>query len=139
VSYVLGKGRAEAMANELVIAGEFLRGIRDIIVTRASAFWVKRIETESDRFRHLYARDLVWHGTPGVLIETSFFVGVTLLVAFNHGRDENLPGQMLPVLVVYFYALYRLVGAVNVFIRHKLRISSLMPDVVLLYDTIQTM
>lgn len=138
VSYVIGKGRANALANELGIAIEFLRGIREIIVTRAATFWAERFEVESDRFRKLYARDHVWQNVPRVLIEMGFFLSITVLVLLYRARAGDQPEGFLPIVVVYAYALYRLVGAISTFSAYKMRIGSNLADVEALHNAIQT-
>nr|MBI3612726.1 ABC transporter ATP-binding protein [Nitrospirota bacterium] len=138
VSYAMGKGQVEALSKEHGVIREFLQGFREIIVARAASFWVGRVEAESDRFRRLYVRDLTWQATPGVIIETSFFVVVCGLVVIYRWQTGGASQGLLPTMAVYAYAVYRLVGSISVFSRQALKMNSKLPDVELLYEAIRT-
>jgi len=138
VSYAIGKGQAELMLAEHGFAREFLLGIRDIILNRATVFWTGRLEAASDRSRRLYVSDLVWQAVPGVLIEVLFFAGLSALVVYYRLQAGGSSGTLLPVMAVYAYAVYRLIGTISASSRQVLKVSSKLSDVELLHEAIRT-
>jgi len=138
VSYMTGKGRTQALTNELGLVTEFLSGVKEILAALAARRWTQRYERESREFRRLYVRDMVWQSIPGILIEV---VTLSLMGAVVLAYRITVGGPIvtgLSALAVYAYAIHRLISAVSLLSRWRLRTSGQAPDVELLYTTLTT-
>ena len=137
VSYSKGMGQREKQSIENRILREFLLGIHEITVARASSFWLRRFDAASEGFRRLYASDLVWQSAPKVLLETIFFVLLCLLVLLYRWLVDAPSGGFVPTMAVYAYAVYRLVGSSSVLSGQLAKINSKCPDLELLHEGIR--
>jgi ABC-type multidrug transport system fused ATPase/permease subunit len=138
VSYMTGKGRARALANELGLVSELVGGIKEIMANLATGRWARRYAQESQAFRRLYVKDMIWQSVPGILIElvTLSLMGAAVLVYRLTVGGPITSG--LPALAVFAYAIHRLIAALSLLSRYRLRMGGLLPDVELLYTTLHT-
>lgn len=138
VSYMTGKGRAAALAAELGLVTEFFTGIKEIMVHRATAFWHARYDRESREFRRLYIKDITWQAVPSIVLEMITLGLVGAVVILYRLRVGGPITAGLPMLAVYAYAIHRLIAALSQLSRYRLRTSGHIPDVELLYTTLQS-
>lgn len=136
VSYMTGKGRVQAQSNELSLVGEYLAGVKEIMTGLASRRWAEHYDRQSREFRRLYIKDTIWQSVPGILIE---MLTLSLMGAVVLGYRLRVGGPItsgLPALAVYAYAIHRLIAAVSLLSRYRLRTGGLVADVELLYATL---
>ena len=133
VSYMAGQRRAAARANELGIITEFLTGVKEVIVAGNTGLWSRRYAEESNELRRVNTKDHTWQMIPGAVTEFIFFILMGLGLAVYQYVQGIAAVAAFPMLVVYAYALYRLVGAVSTISYYRLKISSYLPEVERLY------
>lgn len=136
VSYKAGHQRATFLAKELGLVTEFLSGIKEIIPAGSAKHWTDQHDRESQNIRRVNTRDYTWRSIPGVLIEFAFFLMLCAGVGAYQYVHAGSVAPAMPLLTVYAYALYRLIGAVTIFSNYKLRLSGTLPDVERLYRTL---
>ena len=136
ISHVVGKRRTSAMTRELGVVVEFLAGVKEIVSGRAAGRWARLYRQEGQELRRVHVKDSVWQSIPGVLIEWAFFVLVGLIAITIHAARGGALTATIPVVAVYAYALYRIIRALSILSSYKLRLSSQLADVELLYRTL---
>jgi ABC-type multidrug transport system fused ATPase/permease subunit len=138
VSHAIGKQQTHVEAEEHRVAREFLQGIREILIARAGLFWAARFGKESDRYRSLATKDGILQSIPRVLIEICFFAAVGALVLIYRWQAAGSAEGFAPVMAVFAYAVYRLVGAMGLVLGYNAKLNNKLPVVEELFDAIRT-
>lgn len=136
VSHVAGRQRTAALMKELQIVGEFVTGVKDILVARADEQWARFYMRQGEELRRLHVKDSVWQSFPGVAIEWVFFVLLVTIALAGRAVSGSTMTQAVPLMAVYAYALYRLIRALTMLSQGKLRLSGQLADVELLYHAL---
>ena len=136
ISYRFGQRRANAMAEQTVIANEFLSGIRQIIAYCTGRSWLERFRRENRVFSEMYAKDLAWVAMPKSLMElaaVALMMGLVLLLWFV---TTDTFADALPRLGVFAMALIQLLPSITNFGRMRMQIMGAMPDTERVYNAL---
>ena len=136
ISYRFGQRRASAMAEQTVIANEFLSGIRQIIAYCTGRSWLERFRKENRVYSEMYAKDLVWLAMPKSIMElaaVSLMMGLVLLLWFV---STDTFADALPRLGVFAMALVQILPSITNFGRMRMQMMGAMPDTELVYNAL---
>ena len=136
VTFKLAIGRAEASAQELVIANEFLSGIRQIISFNASKPWIDRFDRENRTFYELHAKHSASIAVPRPIMELLAVVLMLLVVVILRVTSVDSITQVLPRLGIFAVAMAQLLPGLAALGASRMALMSMLPNVELAYITI---
>ncbi len=129
VSFNLGRRRADAGAEQNVIANELISGIRQIIALGVTRQWAGRFDRQARDHAEAHGRLMAWMAIPRPLMEVS---AVVVMLGFVLAIRALSPGDLaglLPKLGVFGIALVQMLPALTSFGRLRMEIMGLLPDV----------
>lgn len=128
ISYLTGKGRMTASAEQTSIVNEFLNGIRQILLFGTHRAWLEKFRLQSRIFRDLYVKDAFWLSVPKALMELSF-IGLIcgFVLAFRAVDPSALTGN-LSALGVFAMATLKLLPSFSSVGQLRMELSGLMAD-----------
>ena len=136
ISYNAGKSRAAAAVEQMHVASEFFRGIRQIIACCTRPAWLAKFEQAGRRYRDLFIKDQVWLAAPVSVMEVTavfVFTGALMLIRL-HGAEQV--AARLPMLGVFGMASLRLLYSLTSFGRIKMELAGRLPDAETAYRVI---
>ena len=136
VSFRLGVRLANSGSEQLVIANEFLSGIRQIITLGAIRHWVSRFDRENRVFSETLARQTALFAVPRPIME---FFGVLMMLGLILALRIFSTGsfaEVVPKLGVFAVALAQLMPALTSFGRTRMELMAVLPDAQRAYDTL---
>lgn len=111
----VGSDRARANQERFTAASEALGGIKDIKLLGREHAYVSRFDGPSNRQARHQATNLTLNEIPKFIIEAVGFGGVIVLtlvlLVTQESTDNNILGNVLPILGLYAFAGYRILPA----------------------------
>jgi len=132
----IGKDRVVANKERFQVAQEALGGIKEVKVFGQEQAFYSQFARSSKRFASHQATNAVFSQMPRYLLEIIAFGGV-LLVALYLLQTRGDLQHMLPVLVLYAFAGYRLLPALNCVYGELTKLRFGLPALDVLYADIQ--
>ena len=108
----LGKRRLDASRQRFRAANEAIGAVKDLKLMGRESFFLQRFTVGADRFASANTRSYVIGAVPRYALETLAFGGVLVVVITLLGVGRDL-GQVLPVIGVYAFAVYRLMPSLQ--------------------------
>jgi ABC-type multidrug transport system fused ATPase/permease subunit len=129
----LGKAKVTTNRERYHAAVEALAGAKEIKLLGKERFFLKRYSIPSRRYIRYNATTQIIGHLPRYGLEAMAFGGMFLIVIYLLLRGEN-PGQVLPVLALYGFALYRLMPALQMIFQSLASVRSHLASLDAVYD-----
>jgi ATP-binding cassette, subfamily B, bacterial PglK len=108
----LGQRRIEANTERFRAASEAFGAIKAVKVLGCEQAYLKRFHGPSWRFARTLASNMTLNQIPHYLVEALIFGGILLLTLglflYHGGSNSTALGQILPILGLYAFAIYRI-------------------------------
>ena len=135
-TYNIGQRRLSAESAQIVIANEFLAGIRQIIAFNTLRGWLGRFARENRIYSELHGKAQIWIAAPKPLME---FTAVATMLGILLVLRVASPGtfaETLPKLGVFAMGLVQLLPSVTNVGRFRMELMQNLPDGERLYHTL---
>lgn len=106
--------RGVAMKSSYITLNEVLGGIKDVKVFQTEESFITRFSASNRRYGQLWAKSATFSQTPKFLLESIAFgslIAITLVILYTYNGDMGL---VLPILVLYAFAGYKIIPAVQI-------------------------
>lgn len=136
VSYVTGKGRAEAGTKEDVVLNEVISGIRQVKVFLTQGSWIRKFNSAIKQYWDCYRKDTVWLQIPALGLALLLYSTMGIMAVIL--KIQSPPGftQLIPIFGTFGFALFRLLPIISNFGMLRMNIMSSLPNCELVYSTL---
>lgn len=128
----VGEIQVEADRERLKIASEALNGLREVRMYGAESIYEKRFSTPSIQFAKAQTVGEMIATLPRNALEIIAFTCLLGVTIYLFGKYGNNATQALPIVALYGFAAYRLMGAVQVVFNGVARVRFNLPSLVVL-------
>ncbi len=136
VSLIIGQGQLKAGTEEAVVANEFLNGIRLIITSLNSSWWIQKFNSASYTLAKLRAQQVIFASIPRPIMELILIVFLLGFLLILWTSDQENFTNNLPHLGVIAIALAQVWPALISIGRSRMEMMALVPNVVATHDLI---
>ena len=136
ISYTSGRGRAAAFTEQMHVANEFFRGVRQITVAGAAPAWLARLDRANGEHRTLYVREQTWLSVPVAVMELAVILMFLSAVLAIWVRDPTHLLALLPTLGVFGVASLRLLQALMNMGRQTMEMMGRVPDLAVAHQAL---
>jgi len=135
-SYGFGRQITQALSDQTTIANESISGIRQIKIYSSQNTWIKRFKDRIDTYYRFKLRSQIFNAIPVIVLEPVIIIAIGLIgiiLKFRYG--ENFV-NLLPVLMVYAFAIIRINPSLSIIGQHRMLIMNVLPDLQICYSTL---
>lgn len=136
VSYYLSRSKAEAGAEQLVIANEFLSGFRQIITFNSAKWWLDRFDRENRILRELITKDMAWSAVPRPTMEIAGIVLMLGFILILWATSSNGLTDSLPTVGVFAVALTQMMPPLGAIGGTRIQMMGALPNAEIAYQTL---
>ena len=133
-SYRFGTEVTKSLSDQTIVANESLSGIRQIKIFFNQNMWIGRFLEKISTYYKFKLRSQIFNAIPVIILEPVVIGGVGLigiLIKLKYGERFI---DILPMLMVYMFAIIRINPSLSVIGQHRMHIMNILPDLEICYN-----
>lgn len=135
-SYLFGKEVTQSLSEQTTIANESISGIRQIVIFINQRMWIRRFWEKINTYYHFKLRSQILNAIPVIVLEPVIIAAIGcigIFIKINYGTRFI---EILPMLMVYAFAITRINPALSIIGQHRMLIMNVLPDLEICYSTL---
>lgn len=134
--YFFGKKTTEAGQSHSIVLNEFFTGIRSIRVNGFEEGWTQKVKEVLKKRFYYHKKTKLWEGFPDILLRWFFYSCMGLVAIIIRIRYPESFISIMPTFGAITFAVLNLVPKLSSLGLYKMRISTALPELELVYKTL---
>tara|TARA_B100000315_G_C14590893_1_gene595695 strand:+ start:3998 stop:5779 length:1782 start_codon:yes stop_codon:yes gene_type:complete len=135
-SYSFGQEVTQSLSDERTVANESITGIKQILIYSNQAMWISRFRTKLQTYYKYKLKSLLLHSIPTVTLEPTILSAIAAAAIVIYLKDKNNFINMLPMLMVYAFAIIRINPSLTIIGQHRMLVMNVLPDIELCFSAL---